>query len=108
MDKKIVNQALKELKEQLINKFGGKVELYLYGSIARGDYNDDSDVDVLILLDRKVDTKIEEEIVGIALDVELEYEIVFGLIIHSFEFWDSGLARVMPLHENIDKEGILV
>ena len=42
---------MKELKQGLAEIYGDKLKaVYLYGSYARGDYRDGSDVDVMIVL----------------------------------------------------------
>jgi len=42
---------MKELKQGLVQIYGDKLKaVYLYGSYARGDYRDGSDMDVMILL----------------------------------------------------------
>lgn len=72
--------ALKELKEKLLERF----------KKVRGDFDDESDIDLLILVNIPVDAKVEEEISEIVYEIELKYD----------------LARAMPFHQNVDKEGI--
>jgi predicted nucleotidyltransferase len=46
-----VRKALSELKERLQSVYGNRlVAIILYGSVARGDYTEGSDVDVAIVL----------------------------------------------------------
>lgn len=46
-----VRLALEELKQELVKLYGERLRgIYLYGSYARGDFTEDSDVDVLIVL----------------------------------------------------------
>ena len=100
-------KALRELKERLLNKYPG-MEIILYGSKARGDFDKESDIDLLILVKSPVNSRLEEEITHIAYDIELSYDVVFGKIIENKNFWDMPLAKAMPLHLNIDKEGVHV
>ena len=100
-------RALQELKKKLLHKFPD-AELVLYGSRARGDYGELSDIDVLILLPLDVDNKLKEEIIGVAFDIELEHGVVFGLLIKSRNFWNSSLAKAMPIHWNVDREGVSI
>lgn len=99
--------AVYKLKKRLLNRFP-RTRIILYGSKARGNGEEFSDIDVLILLDRKIDTELEKQILDIAYEIELESDIVFGVMIESENFWDSSLARIMPLHQNIEKEGVLI
>ena len=49
---------------------------------------------------------LKEDITDVLYDIELKYNVVFGKIIENRDFWQSSLANAMPLHWNIDKEGI--
>lgn len=80
----------------------------LFGSVARGDSQRYSDIDVLVLLPGKVDNTLEEKVFDAAYDIELEYGVVFGIIVYAKDFWASDLAASMPLYQNIRKEGIPV
>jgi len=100
-------EALRELKEKILERFPD-ARIVLYGSKARGDSDKESDIDLLILVESKVDTKLEEEIYHISYEIELKYNVVFGEIIENKDFWDTPLANAMPLHWNIDREGIAV
>ena len=98
-------KALQELKERLLKKYP-EVEIILYGSKARGDFDKESDIDLLILVKSIVSSRLEEEITHITFDIELNYDVVFGKIIENIDFWNMPLAKLMPLHLNIDKEGV--
>lgn len=100
-------KALQELKEKLLKDFP-EAKIILYGSKARGEGEEFSDVDLLILIDAQVTRMLKEEIIEITYNIELKYEVVFGTIIENIDFWKSPLANAMPLHWNIDKEGILL
>lgn len=63
---------LKELKHRLENLLGADgFEMILFGSRARGDYDDDSDIDVAIVvrgLTRERKLQILDEVAGFELD----------------------------------------
>jgi predicted nucleotidyltransferase len=98
-------RALEELKDRLCEKFP-YVKIILYGSKARGDFREFSDLDILILVNSKINRKLKEKITEIKYNIELKNDVVFGTIIENKEFWESPLALVMPLHRNIDREGV--
>jgi len=100
-------KALTELKRKLLARFP-EAEVTLYGSKARGERAVDSDIDLLILVNGPVTREVKEEIVSIAYDLELTCDMVFGLLVEDRSFWQSALARAMPLHWNVDREGVLL
>ena len=101
------SKALKELNERLLQRFPD-TEIIIYGSKARGDYEEFSDIDVLVLLNRDINNSLEEEIFSTAFQLELKYDVIFGIMVYSKKFWNSRLGKAMPLHWNIDKEGLPV
>lgn len=108
MTKIDIQTAIKEFKKRLINKFGVETEIYLFGSVARGDYSDYSDIDILVLLPFEPNNSIEEQIFDLGYDIELEYGVIFGIIVYPKTFWNSEIASSMPLYKNIIKEGVSV
>ena len=97
--------ALSELKERLLQRFSD-VEVIIYGSKARGDDEELSDIDLLILVESQINRNLKEEITEITYDIELKYDVVFGIIVENRDFWKSPLANAMPLHWNIDRDGV--
>lgn len=100
-------KALRELKRKIIGKFTD-AKVILYGSKARKDAEEFSDIDILVVLTRKISNAVEEKIFDMAYDIELKYDVVFGVLVESKRFWDSELANAMPIHWNIDREGVSV
>jgi len=103
--KKNETEALRDFRSMLANKFNG-VDLILYGSKARGDFEEFSDLDVLVLTGTEVNNDLEEEIFNISFKIELKYDVIFGIVVYPKVFWNSTLGNSMPLHWNIDKEGV--
>jgi len=66
-------EALEEMKQLLVRIYGERLRgVYLYGSYARGEATEDSDVDVLIVLDGPVSfgpevRRYHSEVSGICL-----------------------------------------
>lgn len=100
-------KALRELKKILYKKFPD-AEIILYGSKARGDYEEFSDIDLLILLDSKITRRLKGKITEITYDIGLKHDVVFGTMIENRDYWKSPLANTMPLHWNIDRDGVHV
>ena len=61
MTGEMIDKALKDMAVEARNLYGDKLkEVILFGSCARGDFESDSDVDIMILVDVK-DNEINEE-----------------------------------------------
>jgi len=87
-----VRQALAELKESLAGVYGDRLKgVFLYGSYARGDYHDESDVDVLIVLRGPV--KVSEEIHrygAVVSDICLRYNLLISTLPIAEEMFRDG------------------
>jgi predicted nucleotidyltransferase len=108
LTKEKIQTALSVFKQKLAQHFPQKLELYVFGSAARGDFQPESDIDVLVIIDQPVDVSLKEQIFHLAFEVELECDVVFGVLVHSKQEWDSALYRAMPIHWSVDKDGIKV
>jgi predicted nucleotidyltransferase len=101
-------QAITELKKRILQLYPDAT-VVLFGSKARGDFNKDSDIDVLILLGAVVNSKVESNIISNALsDVYLKYpDNVFNILIKNENEWNHYKGNPF-LKENINKEGIYI
>lgn len=80
--------------------------LILYGSYARGDYNEESDIDLLILVDKEKVTRDDKIKITYPLyDIELDTGILISSIVYSKKFWQTEY-KVTPFYENVNREGI--
>jgi predicted nucleotidyltransferase len=78
----------------------------LFGSYARGDNSEDSDVDLLVLLDKeKITYEDETKIARPLYMLEINTGISISPLIYSKHFWESQ-HKVTPFYENVIREGI--
>ncbi|MCB9357497.1 MAG: nucleotidyltransferase domain-containing protein [Calditrichaeota bacterium] len=104
-----MNEALKpilaELKQRLTDLYGERLsQLILFGSQARGDATEDSDVDVLVVLEGEKETREEHER---RLDIICDMNIKYGLLVvpHIMSA-ERYRTRNSPLILNVRHEGV--
>lgn len=77
----------------------------LYGSYARGDYHEASDIDLLILVDKeKVSYDDERKISDPLYDIELQTNTLISPMVYSHHAWATHM--VTPFYENVNRDGI--
>jgi len=101
------NWLLTECKAA-IRQAAPDASLILYGSRARGDAQEHSDYDLLVLVDGVVDMQLERSIVDQLFPLELRTGKVLTVLIYSRSQWDSALYRAMPLHKNVTRDGVVI
>lgn len=79
--------------------------LALFGSRARGDADPDSDMDVLVVVE-KVDRTVEDYISDCAWEASFAQGIVVVPVVFSQDEWENGLERHSLLAKAIRTEGI--
>lgn len=102
------NSVLKEFVRRVKEKHGDRVEdVILFGSHARGDCTDESDIDVLIVIDRE-DFKLRRDITGIAYDLLLETTRYISPKVISLEDYTFLQDINTSFIRNINEEGIAI
>jgi predicted nucleotidyltransferase len=98
--------ATEEVVRRLHARLPGRsVSVTLFGSVARGDFTDDSDIDLLVVAD-SVDTDFKWEAWGIGSEVSLEFDVIFNLHIYSRAQWARLRAYRRSLWRNVEQEGV--
>jgi len=100
-----IKNLLAELKQGLAKIYGDRLKaVYLFGSYARGDYEDDSDVDVMIVLSDYQNYGAEIDLSGgLISQLSLRHGISISRVIMKEIQWQ---ASDTPLLRNIRAEGV--
>jgi len=105
-----ITLILQKYRVEMENIFGASlVRVILYGSYARGDYNINSDVDIMILADIQPEevSRFADKVYDVSYNFDTEYNIEINpsvQSIHTFDHW----KEVYPFFINIEKEGVVV
>ena len=98
---------LRECK-RLIQRFVPEATVLVYGSVARGTAGTESDYDILVLSDEPLTSAEEERLSDALYELELERGVVLSVLFYAIEQWNDPLHRVMPLHREVEREGIVL
>ena len=101
-------EIFEEVVKQCSELFGDKLrDAYLYGSYARGDYDDESDIDILLTVDENAEvlSHFRRRLSYINSDLGLEHDIVVSTkAVPSDQF--RRYSKVLPFYMNVLKDGI--
>lgn len=101
------SQALTLIRRGLLEKF--QVEaIILYGSVARGEAGDESDIDLLILTRNQLSRLERHQITALVFEVNLEFGTNFSTLVVNRSSWESGQFSWLPIHQQILKDGVAV
>ena len=99
------NDILLKIK-QSVNLTDPTATVILYGSYARGQNNKQSDIDILILVDRdKISYSEEQKIKYPLYDLEFETGLIISPLIFSRNDWETRHA-ITPFYKNVKKDGV--
>lgn len=96
-------QEVKKIYDKSIKK------VIVYGSYARGDYQENSDIDIMILVTAS-ETEIQKKfnlVCDLAFNYELEYGIAISPIVKN-ESHFSKWSETLPFYRNVKKEGVII
>lgn len=97
-----------ELKQRLsVEVKGHLARLILYGSRARGDAADDSDLDLVALVDEKTpELEAQMEDVAYRLMWDHNFQPIISLKIFSEERFRQAVAKGLSFYRNVEREGV--
>ncbi|MGB2841621.1 MAG: nucleotidyltransferase domain-containing protein [Halobacteriota archaeon] len=97
-------KPVEEFVRRALEKYRGKIDkIILFGSVARGEAREDSDVDILVVGNVSL-----EELVDISFPILLEYEELISAKNMNREHFDFLVREGYSFARNISKEGIII
>lgn len=106
--RKIINEFVSGTQKILGSRLK---KIILYGSYARGDYHEGSDVDIMILTDLTDEEMYEYEskVWDYAYDIECDYNFTIRLspLLKNIDKYNTRI-NYMPFYKNIQKDGVVL
>ncbi|MBN1361387.1 MAG: nucleotidyltransferase domain-containing protein [Sedimentisphaerales bacterium] len=100
------DRNLLERCRQAIRRVVPDADLILYGSRARGDAQEYSDYDILVLVDQPVNIALKDQILSSVYPLELETGAMLTVVTYNRRQWQSPPYNEMPFHQNVERDGI--
>ena len=104
--KKLTNEVI----EIIQGKYGDMHErIVLYGSYARGDYDEESDVDFMVMVrcHHNETPKYRRELCRLASELSMKYGREVSFLLQdkgSFDYW----RKAVVFFQNVEKDGVVL
>ncbi|HHV09176.1 MAG TPA: nucleotidyltransferase domain-containing protein [Clostridiales bacterium] len=101
-------ELFKRLTDGLLGIYGDLlISIVLYGSVARGTQQADSDIDIAVLVKKGLTKEMKDKMSELIVDLELEFDQVLSVLhidYDKFRKWED----TMPFYINVKKEGVVL
>ena len=106
----MTQKLIKQYVSDIMNIYGNHIkQIILYGSYARGDFHNDSDIDFMVLVDLP-DTQIElysDALSELGFEYNVNHDIWFMPVVKNAQHFGQWCA-VYPFYSNVVKEGVML
>lgn len=100
-----INSVLKEFRKTIEKLYGKRLKnIILYGSWARDEATEDSDIDILVIIEGYIEPGKEiDRMIDIITDINLKYRVLLSVYPVSE---NDYLTLKSPLLMNVRREGV--
>ena len=99
-------KALKKLKKKIKQKYEIEKTL-IFGSVARNEADQESDLDFLVLTKKSLSHKQKHDIYGIVTEINLEYGTNISVLVIEKSSWENGVYSVLAIKDEVEKDGVI-
>ena len=100
----IVNELISGLTEIFQDKIS---RIILFGSVARNEATEESDVDIAIIITNEIDEETKDKFINLAAELDIRFNQVFSVVDIPEERMKKW-GKILPFYKNIEEEGIVL
>lgn len=98
--------AVLEFAGLLRERFGSLIkEIILFGSKVKGSGEKESDIDILIVLDR-LSWEIKKSISELAAEENLKHDVLISTVRYDEATWENPIVKASPFGKSVREDGI--
>jgi len=102
-----VKNAIIELKKKIQDVFNVD-SIILFGSVARGTHDNESDIDILVITKDTISNRDQDELSSITFTVNMDFGTNISATAVDLMTWESGVYSVLPIHNEILRDGLVI
>lgn len=103
-----LNRLLDEVQDRLLSLFGDKLSsIILYGSYARGNSDEESDVDIIALVEMKDLKKYNDKIIDFEIDLTIKHGLMPSILVENKSDFSREREREF-FFQNVIKDGKII
>ena len=108
MSDAVLQSLLNQIYRETHNVVGSPLkDVILFGSYARGDYDEESDIDIALIIDleREELRQFNDALAHMSSEMSLDNDVLISIISipsSEFDYWKNAL----PFYRNVDTEGV--
>lgn len=100
----IVDELIRGLTEIFQDKIS---RIILFGSVARNEATEESDVDIAIIVTNEIDEETKDRFIDWAAELDIRFNQVFSIVDIPEERMKKW-GKILPFYKNIEEEGIVL
>lgn len=103
----VEKRAVLEAKEEIEKRFSLE-KLILFGSVARNEHGEESDIDLLAITKEKLTHRDRNIVYDAIFEINYKYGTNFSVVVVDAFSWNQGVLSLTPLHAEVQQDGIPV
>jgi predicted nucleotidyltransferase len=100
-------EAVLEAKKWLMKQFPVEM-LVVFGSVARGEDDEESDLDLLVITSEVMTYRDRNAISDIIFEINYSYGTNISIVVVDAFSWNKGIYSLIPFYSEVQRDGVVV